>query len=167
MMQKRLTIIHIILIILFSGCGGKQPVPPSSAPAKANHQPTIRHQQSTQTLLNQAYDEWHGVPHKDGGLSKDGIDCSGFVHLVFRDTLQQTLPRTTRTLAATGAAIAQHQLRPGDLVLFKIRNKVNHVGIYTGDDQFIHASKSKGVYRSQLSLPYWQDHYWQSRRVSP
>jgi cell wall-associated NlpC family hydrolase len=159
-----------LILILFPACASKQPVPsyqPTIQLAQKNQptQPGTPQHNSTQTLLNQAYAEWAGAPHKDGGLSKNGIDCSGFVYLVFKNTLQTQLPRTTKSLATTGKAIAQQQLKPGDLVLFKIRSKVNHVGIYTGNDQFIHASKSKGVWRSQLSLQYWQDHYWQSRRV--
>ncbi len=165
-MHKISMIILGSLLCLF-GCSDKHTVPPyqEHLPPRYLAEPKPAQQQSTKRLLNQAYDEWYGVPHKDGGLSKKGIDCSGFVHLVFRDNLNHSLPRTTTSLARTGIAISQQQLKPGDLVLFKIRRNVNHVGIYTGNDQFIHASKSKGVWRSQLSLPYWQEHYWQSRRV--
>ena len=127
--------------------------------------PPPREQSSTHELLAQAYQEWSGVPHQDGGLSKKGIDCSGFVQVIFKTKLGQSVPRTTERLATAGSQIAQNQLQAGDLILFRIRPTVDHVGIYTGNNYFIHASKSKGVYRSELSTKYWQDHYWQSRRV--
>ncbi len=168
-MRKALTLPLGLILLMLPACGKKQPVStyhPTPQQIQAVQPPqSTKQQDSIQELLNQAYQEWAHVPHRDGGLSKEGIDCSGFVHIVFKTKLHQDVPRTTRTLATTGSPITQNQLQPGDLIFFKIRRKVNHVGIYTGNDSFIHASKSKGVWRSRLSLKYWQDHYWQSRRV--
>ncbi len=158
------TLLLSFLLIILSACAENQTVPP----LQPQTPPVVQPQQtspSTQQLLNQVYQEWSGVPHQDGGLSKKGIDCSGFVYVVFKTKLNQKTPRTTRSLVREGSPVSQGQLQPGDLIFFKIRPKVNHVGIYTGDGTFIHASKSKGVYRSKLSLKYWQDHYWQSRRI--
>ncbi len=153
------------LFIFLSGCSSKHLVPAHSPRTEQQYSTTKFNKGAIKHILNKAYKEWAGVPHKDGGLSKKGIDCSGFVHLIFKQKLKQTVPRTTKTLAKSGSAITQDQLQPGDLVFFKIRWGVHHVGIYIGDGQFIHASKSKGVWRSQLGLKYWQDHYWLSRRV--
>jgi len=167
---------HALLLIaipLFglTACTTKQTVPPQEltprTTKKINTHTAKPGQASIAKKLNQAYQDWQGVPHRDGGYSKKGIDCSGFVNLVFKDYLKKSVPRTTSRLAVAGQKISQKQLQPGDLILFKIRRGVQHVGIYTGDGNFIHASKSKGVWRSKLKLNYWQDHYWQSRRVLP
>jgi cell wall-associated NlpC family hydrolase len=170
MSRNTLLLLSLILLVL-PACAKKQaalPPPHELKPrtAKRIHSgPGTTRATDVKKRLDNAYREWVGVPHRDGGLSKKGIDCSGFVHLVFKDKFAQKVPRTTASLAKTGIQINQRQLQPGDLVLFKIRWGVNHVGIYTGDGTFIHASKSKGVWRSKLGLKYWQDHYWQSRRV--
>ena len=149
------------ILIILPACAKKQHLPPSLPPQSSPQQ------HSTRDRLNQTYREWAGVPHRDGGLSKNGIDCSGFVHLVFKNTFYKTVPRTTTDLAVTGKSIPQNRLQPGDIVFFKIRRNVKHVGIYIGKNQFIHTSKSRGVWRSNLDLKYWQDHYWQSRRILP
>ncbi len=117
-----------------------------------------------ETLLEH-YNEWRGVNYKYGGLSKRGIDCSGFVYLTYRDLFETNLPRSTKLLASTGEQINQKQLRPGDLVLYKTTRTVRHAGIYIGDNKFLHASKSKGVMISDMDLDYWKDRYWQARRV--
>jgi len=116
-------------------------------------------------LLHQQLKSWQGTPYAFGGLNKTGIDCSGFIHVTFRDILSVTLPRTTESLAKTGTAIPRKQLMVGDLVFFKTGYFQRHVGIYVGDKQFIHASTSKGVMKSNLGSRYWAKHYWKSRRV--
>lgn len=98
-------------------------------------------------------------------MTKKGIDCSGFVYLTFKEKFNATMPRTTRELAKKGNPISRRDLRPGDLILFKISGKGRHVGIYMDDGTFLHASTSKGVMTSHLNNPYWQKSYWQSRRV--
>lgn len=172
--MKSLTLILLSsILILLPSCAQKRSVPtppihnisPHSRKTIKHHPPGTTQQGSVQAKLNAAYREWAGTPHRDGGMSKKGIDCSGFVTTVFKEKFNQKLPRTTTGLAQTGRKIPKQQLKPGDLVLFKIGWGGKHVGIYTGDGHFIHASKSKGVWRSKLSLQYWQDQYWQSRRV--
>lgn len=68
-----------------------------------------------------------------GGLSTSGIDCSGLVLLTFRDQFNVALPRSTQHQASVGRHIPMEQLRPGDLVLFKIGSKGQHIGIYVGE----------------------------------
>jgi cell wall-associated NlpC family hydrolase len=76
-----------------------------------------------------------------------------------------TLPRTAGEQAESGQEIAKASLKSGDLVFFNTGRSKKHVGIYLADAQFIHASVSKGVTLSSLDDAYWQERYWQSRRV--
>ena len=72
------------------------------------------------------------------------------------------LPRSTSEQLYLGRQIQKHELRKGDLVFFR-RN--NHVGVYIGNNQFMHASSSQGVTISSLDEDYWSRTYTQSRRV--
>ncbi len=110
------------------------------------------------------FQKWEGAPYRFGGNSKYGVDCSGFVHIAFRDVLGIEVPRSTQLLARTGRRVSYRRLTAGDIVLFKTSRTGLHTGIYVGNNQFIHASKSKGVMLSKLS-PYWQRAYYKSVRV--
>ena len=117
--------------------------------------------------INAQYMEWKGVKYELGGLSKSGVDGSGLVYLTYETKLGYTIPRSTELLVESGSKVSKDGLRAGDLVFFKTSPKVRHVGIYMSDDQFFHASTSKGVMVSELSNPYWKEAYWQSRRMNP
>ncbi len=121
--------------------------------------------QSRRNSLLNHYKEWRGVSYKHGGLSKRGIDCSGFVYITFKKLFNTNIPRSTKLLASTGEHINQSQLSPGDIILYKTTRTVRHAGIYMGNNKFLHASKSKGVMISSMDLDYWRDRYWQARRV--
>ena len=116
-------------------------------------------------LLEQ-HQHWKGTPYKYGGTSRTGIDCSGFIYRTYKDQLGIVLPRTTADQSKLGEAVTRAELTEGDLVFFKTSTKVRHVGIYLGDDKFMHASSSKGVMISLLSNPYWSPRYWMARRVT-
>jgi hypothetical protein len=109
---------------------------------------------------------WKGTRYRLGGMSRRGIDCSGFVHITYRDQLGLRLPRTTENLARTGKRVPRRRLAPGDLVLFKTGWFGRHVGIYIGGFRFIHASKSQGVTVSSLRSGYWARRFWMARRVA-
>lgn len=121
----------------------------------------------SQTLaaLNQQYQGWRAVPYKAGGLSKRGIDCSGFVYLTFRNQLGRPLPRTTKAQYANSRKISKSDLQAGDLVFFKTGSKQLHVGIYLTEGRFLHASSSKGVMVSSLSNVYWHKNFLSARRI--
>jgi cell wall-associated NlpC family hydrolase len=116
--------------------------------------------------LYQQYQEWRGTRYHLGGMSKAGVDCSGFVFLTYRDRLGVDIPRTTLNQSKTGSLVEPSELRAGDLVFFLTDGKTRHVGIYLNDDQFIHVSKSKGVVVSKLSNNYWLETFWQARRIN-
>lgn len=150
------------MIALLGGCAGAPERLPQSAHAGAAAD-------AENTLLRQAliaqYKQWKGTPYRIGGQSRSGIDCSGFTQITYLDRLGIPLPRSTALQAKTGRAAPRNALRAGDLVFFKTGFKTRHVGIYMGNDRFLHASTSRGVMISSLSNPYWAKRYWQARRV--
>ena len=99
--------------------------------------------------LNDQLSEWQGTPYRYGGMSRSGVDCSAFVMMTFRDKFALQLPRETRQQAEIGTKIDKDDLLPGDLVFFKTGSGDSglHVGIYDTDNEFIHASTSRGVMR--------------------
>ncbi|MGF1690869.1 NlpC/P60 family protein [Photobacterium kagoshimensis] len=111
------------------------------------------------------YDEWRGTPYRLGGTTKRGIDCSAFVQVGYSDVYQTMLPRTTGELATMGKLVSKKQAKYGDLVFFKTGYRLRHVGIYIGNNEFMHASTSKGVIVSRLDNPYWKRAFWQIRRM--
>lgn len=113
--------------------------------------------------------QWEGVKYKLGGASKKGIDCSSLMqeiyHSAFADTLNERLPRTTARQISHGVGTTRADLRPGDLVFFRMTPAERHVGVYIGDTQFVHASTSQGVMISSLKNDYWKKRYTTARRV--
>jgi len=110
--------------------------------------------------------EWKSVKYRWGGLSKSGIDCSGFVNRTFAEKFNLQLPRTTQQQINSGTPIyKQSKLKPGDLVFFKTGIYQRHVGIYLEQRRFLHVSTSKGVILSHLDNPYWRKKYWKAIRV--
>ena len=154
--------------VLFAGCSS---TPPASVEHRQHYrQKTASHTpQRANTALEKAlydhYQQWKGVRYRMGGMSKNGVDCSGFVYRTFRDKLGQNLPRTTRMQSRQGYQIKKNDLRTGDLVFFRPDGNKRHVGIYLEDGLFMHASTSIGVTISRLDNRYWRQSYWQSRRI--
>jgi cell wall-associated NlpC family hydrolase len=109
-----------------------------------------------------------GVDYRFGGETPEGgVDCSGLVRYVFQQVTGVTLPRTSRELSRLGNKVANADLAPGDLVFFNTRKfPFSHVGIYLGDNRFIHApSTGSEVEISRLSETYWQTHFNGARRL--
>lgn len=112
--------------------------------------------------LSGVYSEWAGTRYRMGGTSKQGIDCSAFMQTTFSAAYGIELPRSTAEQRHLGRQINKSELKKGDLVFFR---KNNHVGIYIGNNQFMHASTSQGVTISSLDEDYWARTYTQSRRI--
>ena len=117
------------------------------------------------TRIMDQYASWKGVRYRLGGDTKRGIDCSAFVQRTFREQFGLDLPRSTSEQQGTGKEISRSRLRPGDLVLFRAGSTGRHVGIYLGNDNFVHASTSSGVMISSLNEDYWKKRYREARRV--
>ena len=100
-----------------------------------------------------------------GGNTKKGVDCSEFVHQIYKRVLNMEVPRSTKLLMREGIRIIKKELKPGDIVTFRPPTFPRHVGIYVGGNKFIHASKSKGVAITDLNNSYWKKCYYSSRRL--
>ena len=122
---------------------------------------------TAQDAIDQAMDLL-GIRYRRGGTSPEaGFDCSGFVSHVFREGLGLILPRSSKEMSRSGEIIGQEDLRPGDLVFFNtMRKAFSHVGIYLGDNQFVHAPRSGGRVRIEdLRDGYWTKRFNGARRV--
>jgi peptidoglycan endopeptidase LytE len=106
-----------------------------------------------------------GVPYKLGGSTLRGIDCSAFVKKIY-EIFNIELPRTTREQFSIGKRVEKEQLEEGDLVFFRRRGSYAHVGIYIGDNQFVHASShNREVKIDQLDAPYYSKRFLRGVRV--
>lgn len=107
--------------------------------------------------------QWLGVPYRYAGLSRKGLDCSGFAFLMYQKVYRKKIPRSTSDLSKMKMHnVSKGSLQAGDLVFFTTsgkKNKISHVGIYLKDGCFIHASTSQGVIVSHLDEDYY-DRTW-------
>jgi len=103
---------------------------------------------------------WYGTPYKYGGMNEDGIDCSGFTNILYKEIYKIQLPRVSKDIAENVKRKYTEDLKEGDLVFFSFGKTgiVNHVGIYLHNNKFVHASTSKGVIISNLTEPYYGDY---------
>jgi cell wall-associated NlpC family hydrolase len=110
-----------------------------------------------------------GSAYRLGGTAPEtGLDCSGLVDHVFRQITGTRLPHDSHALSEALQQLAPDELQPGDLVFFNTLNRsFSHVGIYLGEDRFVHASSSRtgSVKISRLSDPYWHQRFDGARRV--
>ncbi len=116
-------------------------------------------------LLVRVVKTFLGVPYKLGGSTLKGIDCSAFVRKIY-EVFNIQLPRTTREQFSVGKKIRKEQLEEGDLVFFRERGNRAHVGIYVGENQFVHASSySREVKIDYLDAPYYSKRFLRGVRV--
>lgn len=110
-----------------------------------------------------------GIRYKRGGTTpENGLDCSGFVRLVFKDALGAELPRTSHEISKVGETIEAKDLQPGDLVFYNtLRRGFSHVGIYLGDNKFIHSPAPGGQVRVEsMDITYWKKRFNGARRIN-
>lgn len=106
-----------------------------------------------------------GVRYSSGGESPSGFDCSGYVRYVYKN-FGFDLVHTAAGQSKAGTAVARNNLSPGDLVFFNTGGSgINHTGIYVGDNQFIHASTSRGIRIDSMSDGYWNPKYRGATRL--
>lgn len=109
-----------------------------------------------------------GTPYRYGGNSPlTGLDCSGFVKYVYKETLDTNLPRTAAEMSRVGQPVSRDELKPGDLVFYNTMRRSNsHVGIYLGDGRFIHSPRTgQRVRINSMDESYWRGRFNGARRI--
>ena len=116
--------------------------------------------------LEDFYEKYEGTPHRMGAVGPNYFDCSGFVSRAYREVYGIELPRTSQAQFIKGRPVKRTELRYGDLIFFNIYGGgISHVGIYTGNNTFIHASTKLGVTKSDLKIDYYSSRYAGARRI--
>lgn len=111
-------------------------------------------------------DEWWGVRYCMGGMSKRCVDCSAFMQVLFTEVFATNIPRTAAEQHNFSNRIDKSELQMGDLVFFATYTRgASHVGLYLGNNKFVHASTSQGVMISDLNDTYWKPRYYGSGRI--
>ena len=125
--------------------------------------PTTASNELAQGVLN-----YLGVRYRFGGTSpSNGFDCSGLIHYVANKHLGIDIPRIAASQAKIGTAVDRSELLPGDLVFFNTRGARNsHVGVYLGNNEFVHAPRSGAVVRVEKISAYWDKRWNGARRLS-
>ena len=109
-----------------------------------------------------------GIHYKMGGNSpENGLDCSGLVRYVFKEAWGTILPRTAEEISQVGKQVEKQELQPGDLVFYNtLKRGFSHVGIYLGDNKFIHSPSAGGEVRIEsMDLGYWKSRFNGARRI--
>jgi cell wall-associated NlpC family hydrolase len=108
------------------------------------------------------------IPYRWGGSTPEsGFDCAGLVQYVFKQAVGASLPRTTYAMVKISQSISHSDLQPGDLVFFNTMRRPNsHVGIYIGENRFIHAPR-RGKYVEIVNMTgrYWRRRFNGARRL--
>ena len=140
-----------------------------SSLSSSTRSPKYHAVQGNEDALWQAVSRWLNTPYRYGGQSRQGIDCSSLTCSIYREVYDLELPRTVAQQIKTGRYVQKSRLKPGDLVFFRNGGSgvIDHVGIYLGQDKFVHASVRQGVIISRLSAAYYQRHYVSARRILP
>lgn len=162
-----------LFTLLLSSCGSKQKVVlphDFKGPKELSRLYGVRITPDDNIYLYNAGAQWLGVPHRIGGMSKRGIDCSGFVTILYEDIYGVKLARSSADMLKRNCRkISRGKLKEGDLVFFQTgrgKKKVpNHVGIYLKNGRFIHVSTSRGVMVSRLDEPYFMRTWVSGGRV--
>ena len=164
-LKKYLRLFCVVLIGVFvlSSCSTTHKSSKKSrarvvAPVRINH---ISHSEASPELMLQSMSLIE-KPYRFGGSDRNsGFDCSGMVQYVYKTSINVSLPRTARDMAAAGISINKSQLKVGDLVFFNTNgNRYSHVGLYIGDGRFIHAANSRShVKVNNLSEKYYSQHF--------
>ena len=110
-----------------------------------------------------------GTPYRYGGISpQTGFDCSGFVYYLYGAVFGQRIARMPHDMVREATPVARNDLQKGDLVMFGYRGAITHVGIYSGNGQFVHAThRGSPVMVTSLDSDYYNTRYLQAVRLTP
>lgn len=155
-LRSRALMIIAAAALLLAGCSLEPPRTSSHAPAAQQ-----RSQQRAVTIA----EEMVGKPYRYGGSTPQGFDCSGLVYYSYSKA-GYTIPRDSDGQYAQALPIDPRKLRRGDLLFFNIDGKNDHVGIYVGNNRFIHApSRGKRVSYASLGEEYWRNRLLRAGRL--
>ena len=149
-------LLPLFLLMLLGGCallGGSQPSPPAEKEAAVPRQAADTRAHDVVMFALGLID----TGYRFGGKNPEaGLDCSGMVSYVFDKAADLALSGSAADIARQGRSVPRDALRPGDLVFFNTRNRAySHVGIYIGDDRFVHAPSSNGKVRTESLTRSW------------
>ncbi len=114
-----------------------------------------------------AVEKYSHIPYRYGGRSEKGVDCSGFVCLVFKNFFNMNLPQGSRNQIHLGKDIPEVDLKAGDLLFFRMGRNIGHVGIYLSNGYFVSAESHKNkIGISHLDSEYWRKRYVSARRLT-
>jgi hypothetical protein len=110
---------------------------------------------------------WLSVRYRRAGISMNGVDCSGFIKTLFGSTLFIDLPHSAAQQSLLGMPVDREELRFGDLIFFRAKKRISHVGIYLGEGYFVHSSRTFGVRVDPLfASRYYTKRFVRARRVA-
>ncbi len=177
-MQKFIThlLLSFMMVLAATSCAtadtiaGNEAMPTDeqaalSAPSETGS-PERWSERASEVLMNAL--SLSGIRYQHGGNSPDtGFDCSGFVRYVFKQATSLTLPRSALAMSQLGKVVRKNELQPGDLVFFNtLKSAFSHVGIYVGNNRFIHSPRSGGVVRVEsLETEYWAKRFDGAKRM--
>ncbi|WP_029051486.1 MULTISPECIES: C40 family peptidase [Burkholderiaceae] len=153
--------------LLLAACAGSPPARHTSSPPRTPGKPMIDPSAGLEEISIQAM-SLVGTPYRYGGNTPDsGFDCSGLVRYVVQRAASVNLPRTTEQMGQRGVSLDRSDVASGDLVFFNTTGRANsHVGIYVGQNRFVHAPATGGTVRLEdMGKSYWASRYNGARRV--
>ncbi|CAN5540812.1 NlpC/P60 family protein [soil metagenome] len=120
-------------------------------------------------MLYDTLENWLGTPYRFAGNCEKGIDCSGFVNMLYDRVYGKKLgARNSAEIYSQLEKIDIDDIQQGDLVFFRIRkNRISHIGLYLGNHKFVHASSSNGVIISDMNEPYYKKYFAGAGRHKP
>jgi lipoprotein Spr len=177
----------LILIVLTASCKSKKPISanhPAKQKTESVEKPvtkTIVNEEKKESKLEEIkletknildktlvtfINDWYGVNYKYGGSDKQGIDCSHFAAKLYADVYNKKISGSASSIESLTSTVKTSDMQEGDLIFFKIeQNKVSHVGVYIGNNKFIHASTSHGVIISCLDEAYYKKYFYKAGKL--
>lgn len=148
-------VLLVVVCLLAEGCG-KSKIRSSGGTSRAKSGTAVVATAKTQI----------GKPYKYGGTSpKTGFDCSGLIVWSYKQH-GVSVPRLAKDQAHHGKVVKKSQLKPGDIVVFRISSRAYHTGLYSGNGKFVHSpSSGKRIREDSLNADYWKRRYYSGRRV--
>ena len=157
--MNRFCVIILLFALLVISCKPSARFRSNNENPENNENPGYNPAESSN--LNDYVSQWLNSPYKYGGMSKNGVDCSGFPSRVMENVYKIKIPRTAEMQYENGRKISDSRRQAGDLIFFRnVRGRgIDHVGVFLGTNKFAHASTKAGVIISELDEAYYQKRY--------